>query len=102
MKIFSLRAQISLPFDHFKPLGCISGKLFKNHAWELEHSYYSGSLIDFDINYSIREDHAGFDIVFGIFGYGVSFRIYDTRHWNYDVKTWEQYDYSEYKVDYHS
>ena len=32
MKIFTLRTQISLPFDHFKNLGCISGKLFGNKA----------------------------------------------------------------------
>jgi hypothetical protein len=44
MKIFNLRTQISLPFDHFKNLGCISGRINKHTAWELEHTYYSGSL----------------------------------------------------------
>ena len=95
MKIFSLRTQISLPFDNFKNLGCISGKLFGNTAWELEHTYYSGSLLDIDISWGIREDHAGFEFTFGLFGYGVHFHIYDTRHWNYDLKRWEHYEYSE-------
>jgi len=93
MKIFSLRTQIHLPFDHFKNLGCISGQLSKHTAWELEHTYYSGSLLDIDTSLSTREDHAGFDFTLGLFGYGVNFRIYDTRHWNYETNKWEVYDY---------
>ena len=92
MKIFSLRTQISLPFDHFKNLGSVSGKLFSTHGWELEHTYYSGSLFDIDISWGIREDHAGFEICLGMFGYGVHFHIYDTRHWDYKKKTWEVYE----------
>ena len=92
MKIFSLRTQISLPFDHFKNLGCISGRLGANKAWELEHTYYSGSLFDIDTSFSIQEDHAGFDLTLGLFGYGINFRIYDTRHWNYEKKAWEVYE----------
>ena len=92
MKIVSLRTQISLPFDYFKNLGSISGKLFGSMAWELEHTYYSGSLFDVDINWSIREDHAGFELVVGLFGYGINFRMYDTRHWNYEKKAWEVYE----------
>ena len=83
MKLFSLRTQISLPFDHFKNLGCVHGRLGANKAWELEHTYYSGSLLDIDISWSIREDHAGFEFTLGLFGYGVHFHIYDTRHWDY-------------------
>jgi len=89
MKIISLRAQISLPFDKFKNLGCISGRFGKNKAWELEHTYYSGSLFDIDINWSIKEDHAGFNVTLGLLGYGVSFRIYNIKHWNYEKNTWE-------------
>jgi hypothetical protein len=68
MKIFSLRTQISLPFNHFKNLGSISGRLGYNKAWELEHNYYSGSLFDIDISLSRQEDHAGFDFTLGLFG----------------------------------
>ena len=93
MKIFSLRTQIYLPFDHFKNLGCISGRLSKHTAWELEHTYYSGSLLDIDTSLGIREDHAGFEITLGLFGYGVHFHIYDTRHWNNETNKWEVYDY---------
>jgi hypothetical protein len=91
MKIFNLRTQLSLPFDYFKNLGCISGRINKHTAWELEHTYYSGSLFDIDVSWSIREDHAGFEICLGIFGYGVHFHIYDTRHWDEYHKQWEVY-----------
>jgi hypothetical protein len=85
MKLFNLQTQIYLPFEHFKNLGSVHGRMGANTAWELEHTYYSGSLLDIDISLSIREDHAGFEITLGLFGYGVSFRIYDTRHWNYET-----------------
>jgi hypothetical protein len=83
-----------LPFDYFKNLGCISGRLTKKLAWELEHSYYSGSLLDIDIELSRDEDHAGFDLTVGLLGYGIHFRIYDTRHYDYYLKEWvkEHYD----------
>ena len=96
MKIFSLRTQISLPFDHFKNLGSISGSINKHTAWELEHTYYTGSLFDIDVSWSIREDHAGFELCLGLLGYGVHFHIYDTRHWNYTANTWEEYKSDEY------
>ena len=91
MKIFNLRTQLSLPFDHFKNLGCISGRISEHKVWELEHTYYSGSLFDIDVSWSIREDHAGFEICLGLFGYGIHFHIYDTRHWDGYHKQWEVY-----------
>lgn len=92
MKLFNLQTQIYLPFDHFKNLGCIYGRIGANKAWELEHTYYSGSLLDIDISLSVREHHAGFEITVGLFGYGIHFRIYDTRHWNYERNCYETYD----------
>jgi hypothetical protein len=89
MKVFSLRTQINLPFDNFKNLGCISGMLWSSKAWELEHNYYSGSLFDIDVQLTTQEDHAGFEITLGLFGYGVHFRIYDIRHWDYERNIWQ-------------
>jgi hypothetical protein len=43
-----------------------------------------------------KTDHAGIEFGIGIFGYGVNFRIYDTRHWNSDTDTWEEHDFSEH------
>jgi hypothetical protein len=92
MKLFNLQTQIYLPFDHFKNLGCIHGLIGANKAWELEHTYYSGSLLDVDISLSVREHHAGFEITVGLFGYGIHFHIYDTRHWNYERNSYEARD----------
>jgi hypothetical protein len=99
MNILNIRIELSNPFDRwelFKNLGSISGRLTKNKAWELEHTFYTGQLADIDIRLSRQTDHAGLEIVLGIFCYGVSFRIYDTRHWNYDTNNWEEYTFDEY------
>lgn len=84
MKLFNLQTQIYLPFEHFKNLGSVHGRISAHTAWEMEHTYYSGSLLDIDISFSVREHHAGLDFTVGLLGYGVSFRIYDTRHWSYE------------------
>lgn len=103
MNILNLRLEISNPFDrweYFRNLGSISGKVTKNKAWELEHSYYSPMLADIDINWTRQQDHAGLRITLGMFGYGVHFQIYDTRHWNYDTNSWEEYNFDEYTKTY--
>lgn len=105
MKIINLRFEISNPFDpweFFKSLGCAHGKLTKYKAWELEHSFYTGLVADFELDWKCRTDHAGFGFSIGVLGYGVAFRIYDTRHWNYETKSWEEYDFTKYEVDYYT
>jgi hypothetical protein len=95
MNIVNIRIELSNPFDRrefFKNLGCLSGKITKRLAWELEHSYLSTMLLDTDIRWTRGTDHAGIDIRIGILGYGIGFRIYDTRHWNYDTDSWEIYN----------
>jgi hypothetical protein len=101
VNIFNFRLELSNPFDrweYFKPLGCISGKLTKNKAWELEHSFYTGMILDADIRLNRNVDHAGLDITIGILGYGISFRIYDTRHWDYGRGEWVEYNLEKYNV----
>lgn len=93
MNILNIRFELSNPIDRwekFKNLGCISGRLFKNKAWELEHTFYTGMLLDADMRWSCRQDHAGIEVTFGILFYGISFRIYDTRHWDYDTNAYAQ------------
>jgi hypothetical protein len=95
MNILNLRFELTNPFDrwdHFRNLGCLFGRISQHKAWELEHSYYSPMLIDADIRWRHRTDHAGVDITLGILGYGISFRIYDTRHWNDKQNVYAQTD----------
>lgn len=85
MNILNIRIELKNPFDtwdYFRNLGCVYGKLFEHKAWELEHSYYSPLLLDCEFRWTHEQDHAGIEIGLGIFGYGVSFRMYDTRHWD--------------------
>lgn len=99
MNILNLRFELTNPFDrwdYFRNLGCISGTFFKHKAWELEHSYYSPLLADAEARWTHKSDHAGFELGIGLFGYGIHFRIYDTRHWNHDTNRWEEYNFDEY------
>lgn len=93
MNILRFRFELTNPFDRwelFKNLGCVHGMLTENTAWELEHTYYSPLLFDLDIKWNHKEDHAGFEIVIGILGYGIHFHIYDTRHWDHDTNAYTQ------------
>jgi len=92
MKLINLRFNLATPWDYFKSLGCLHGRLTRYKAWELEHTYYAGSLLDCEFVASVGEDHAGLEICLGLLGYGVGFRIYDTRHWNYTLNKWVAYD----------
>lgn len=99
MNILNIRFELRNPFDcwdYFSNLGCVSGRIARFKAWELEHSYYSPLLLDFELCWTRAQDHAGFEFGLGILGYGIHFRIYDTRHYNYDTKQYEEYDFSEY------
>jgi hypothetical protein len=95
MNLVNIRIEIANPFDRwelFKNLGCISGRVSKYKGWELEHTFWSGQLLDADIRWSHKTDHAGIEITLGLLGYGIHFRIYDTRHWNYETNKWEIYN----------
>jgi hypothetical protein len=98
MNIANIRIELKNPFDtwdYFSNFGCVSGVLFAHKAWELEHTYYSPLLFDFEVRWTRGQDHAGVEIGAGILGYGISFRIYDTRHWNHMEKCWETHEHSE-------
>jgi hypothetical protein len=92
MRLVHLRFNLATPWDWFKGLGCLHGRLGQHGAWELEHNYYAGSLVDCEFSITTRTDHAGLEIGLGLLGYGIGFRIYDTRHWNSDTNTWVTYD----------
>lgn len=54
-------------------------------------------IISFSLKINPRRDHGGICIDFGLLSWGVSFNIYDSRHWDYDTDTWEVYDDTEEK-----
>jgi len=97
MNILNIRIEVTNPFDrwdYFRNLGSVSGKLTRFKAWELEHTYYSPLLFDFEMRWNHKTDHAGFEFGIGLLGYGFHFRIYDTRHWDDYHKQWAVYEYT--------
>lgn len=90
--MITLRFELKNPFtrDYFKNLGCVHGRISKHKAWELEHTFYDGMLADLDLSWTTERDHAGINILVGLLGYAIHFCIYDTRHWDYELGTWEK------------
>lgn len=87
--IFHLR--LNNPFSSYKfdNLFSTSGVLTYNKCWEFE-VLKNNVLFEFDLTLEfIGRDHAGPGIAIGLFGYGVHFKIYDHRHWDYERDTWE-------------
>jgi hypothetical protein len=68
-----------------------NGLLAKHKAWEFN-GYRTHHLIDLECRLTFKGDHAGLNVLFGLFGYSVEFSVYDTRHWDYEKDCWKQYD----------
>ncbi len=67
------------------------GRLTKNKAWEVQF-YRSNTIVEAVVELTHRQDHPGFRLELGLFSFNLTFKFYDTRHWNYATKTWETYD----------
>lgn len=91
--MINLHVEIQNPWtkDRFKNLGSLHGKISKHKAWELEHTFYDGMLLDLNLKFTTKGDHAGLNIELGLLGYSIHFTVYDTRHWDYEKNTWVKY-----------
>lgn len=89
-----LTARISLtnPFvkEKFKNLFNRSYQISKNKFFEFEVVYHSATLLDLNISWTSKRDHAGLDFTVGICCFSVSFRTFDCRHWDYLNNKWEE------------
>jgi hypothetical protein len=86
---FTLRNPWSNSFDNLR---CRNYKTpFKHKFIELEF-IRDCSLVSFGFSWTVRQSHAGLDLEAGLFGYGVHFNFYDSRHWNFEKKAWEIYE----------
>jgi len=87
--MINLNFSIDNPFsERFNIVAASSGVITKHKAWEAN-IYCTANIVKLTLTYSIKQDHAGLVIEFGLFGYEFEFRIYDTRHWDYENKCWE-------------
>jgi hypothetical protein len=59
-----------------------SGRITQSKAWEFN-LYRSNELVAVECAYTVRRDHAGFNLMVGLFGFSIEFYIYDIRHWDY-------------------
>ena len=67
-----------------------SGSITKNKAWEFN-GYRTDRIINIEFHWSLKGDHAGARLVFGVFGYEIELEFYDTRHWDFEKNTWKCY-----------
>ena len=65
-----------------------SGLITNHTAWEVE-LLQTREVIGFEFSYTRRQSHAGLTVELAVLGRSVSFRIYDTRHWNPETGAWE-------------
>ena len=78
-----LSFKIDNPYtDRFNVVFNRSGKLTKNKSWEIE-ILKVNSLLNFQLQYTTRTDHAGLHLELGVLGYELGFTIYDVRHWDH-------------------
>ena len=99
--MIAVRLHIGNPWrrEDFYSYYCWSGDLpFKHKHWEIQAYRYSWDLLHFNLDTKcLGEDHAGPELEFGLLGFSIRFKIYDSRHWDYDKNDWV--DYEHYKVD---
>jgi hypothetical protein len=82
---FGLSNPWGRPFDN---LWSRSGLITNHTAWEVE-LLQTRQVIGFEFSYTRRQSHAGLTVELAVLGRSVSFRIYDTRHWNPETGAWE-------------
>ena len=74
--------------NDFKNVRCWSGPLpIKHKFWEFE-ILKSTDVVNFHFEITTRRDHAGMNFELALFGYGIHFMIYDSRHWDWENNTW--------------
>lgn len=90
--MFSLRAYLENPFvkESFKNLFSRSFKVSNNKFFEFEALYHSFMILELELSYTKRRDHAGLNVVLGLLCYSVCFRVLDRRHWDYLNNRWEE------------
>jgi hypothetical protein len=90
--MINLAINIRNPYSNrFENIKCWSGDTpIKNKFWEVQ-IYKSSDVLDFGLNISHRQSHAGIRLCLGLFGYNIEVQIYDNRHWDTEKDQWEIY-----------
>jgi hypothetical protein len=87
--MINLIFEIVNPFSKkFAGLFAKHGRLSNVKAWELN-VYRTNVIFLMALDFSIKKDHAGFKLRFGLLSFETEFQIYDSRHWDYQTGKWE-------------
>lgn len=87
--MLNIEFNLSNPFsDRWNLLWGKSGIYSMRKFWELN-VYETHNFIELILNFTIKGDHAGLYLMFGLFGYSIEYHVYDNRHWDYEKNTWE-------------
>lgn len=72
-------------YSLFKPIS-------KNKNIELELFFFNDYTfkIELDASFITGRDHAGISFELNLFGVSININFYDSRHWDYENKTWQE------------
>lgn len=87
--MISIRFSLTNPWsDRWKCIYAKSKRIGSNKAFEFN-VYKTHDIVEFDLTVTANCDHAGVNLLTGLFGYTIELHWYDTRHWDYENQTWE-------------
>jgi len=78
--------------DRFKTIKYWSCKEPRNNkSWEIQ-VMRDEELFRIEFDWTVRQDHAGVTLEFGLLGYKINFSWHDTRHWHTEKGRWINYN----------
>lgn len=80
------------PFSNRWDIIWTKSKLLTQHKTIEFNGYKTNSILQINFTLSSRCDHAGVNLMVGLFGYIVELHFYDTRHWDNINNCWGRYD----------
>jgi hypothetical protein len=89
--MLSFNISLSNPWvkTNFRHIFNRSWLLSKYKAIEIEVVRDPKIILNFNIYYTTKCNHAGLGIDIGFLSFDGSVRFYDTRHWNYKTNSWQ-------------
>ena len=89
--MINLKFAIEYPFTRisFNHIFCRSwNTILKHKHFEIEVLQDCDHLLHFNFDWTTRCDHAGIKLELGLFGYELTFHLYDSRHWDYEANNY--------------
>lgn len=90
MLFVTLKIENPYSKEFFRNVFNRSIKLFYHKFFEFEIIYHSKTILEFNLSFTTKRDHSGFELILGLMGISISFKILDSRHWDYENDRWEQ------------